>query len=123
MPLWLGTIGFDLVFSHTGNFSRVNSEGKAINEFPENDLVIAFGYAKKILNTALGMDAKFIRSKALDQEGEKTFVRGFVYDIGIIQKAGDLKIGAVLKNLSNGLSHPRFRRNTSPLVGGTEGGC
>lgn len=102
----LGNIGFDLFLSHTGKFSRVNSEGKAVNEFPESDLVIASKYAKKFSNTGLGINAKFIRTKALDQEGEKTFVRGFVYDIGLIQKAGNFKFSLFWNNLSNGLSHP-----------------
>lgn len=121
-----GNIGWDLIFSHTGKFSRVNSKGKAINEFPESDLVIAFGYAKKLSNTALGVDTKFIRSKALDKESERTFVRGFVYDIGLIQKAGNFKFGAVWKNLSNGLSRPtnsssvsRFELKNSLHIGAT----
>lgn len=107
MPMGkFGNVGLDLTFSHTGNFSRVNTEGKSINEFPENDLIVTFGYAKKLSDTALGVNAKFVRSKTLDHEGEKTFIRGFVYDIGMIQKTGNFKIGAVLKNISNGLSSP-----------------
>jgi len=102
----LGSISLELILSQSGEFSRVNSEGKSINEFPENDLLLIFGYAKKISNTSLGMDAKFIRSKKIDQEREKTFIRGFMYDIGLMQKIGNFTIGGIWRNLSNGLSAP-----------------
>lgn len=101
-----GTIGFALSTAHEGSFRRVDHEGKALNSFPKNNLAIGLGYGVNCFRgTFIGFDAKWLRSKVTDPSETEHFGRGYVYDIGLIQKIGNaLQAGIVLRNLSNGLS-------------------
>lgn len=109
----LGTIGVALTTSHEGPFRRVSHEGKALNNFTENNLASGISYGIGFLKkTYIGFDAKWIRSKVTDESGLEHFGRGYVYNVGLIQKIGDIiHIGVVLRNLSNGLS---FVNSTIP---------
>jgi len=102
----LGTLGFGVVFRHEGRFSRVNDEGKAVNTFPENDFAFTLGYGRKLASSAyIGLDAKVIRSKSQDLQGDDYLGRGYSYNIGYIQRLNThWKFGGVIRNLSNGLS-------------------
>ncbi len=102
----IGTIGFNFVFRHEGQFSRVNNEGKAVNTVPENDFAFTLGYGKRIAPGAyLGVDSKLIRSKVQDVEGGENIGRGYAYNIGFIQHLNEhWRLGGVVQNLSNGLS-------------------
>jgi len=102
----LGTLGFGVVFRQEGRFSRVDDEGKAVNTFPENDFAVTLGYGRKLAPGAyIGFDAKVIRSKAQDLKGDDYLGRGYAYNIGYIQRMNtNWKFGAVIRNLSNGLS-------------------
>ncbi len=125
MPLGkTGGIGFDFAIGHEGLFSRVNHLGKATNSFPETDFAIGIGYGgKPFRGLAIGVDARWLRSKVQEAEGERHIGHGYAYNLGLIQKLGDhLRIGGVIRNLSNGLSFTdnaipdRIHRNL--LVGG-----
>lgn len=101
-----GTIGFAFSMAHAGPFRRVNHQGKALNNFPENNLAIGFGYGINcIAKTVVGFDARWLRSKITDTSGAEHFGRGYAYNIGLIQHVGNkLQLGVVVRNLSNGLS-------------------
>ena len=101
-----GTIGVALSLAHEGAFRRVNHQGKAINNFPENNLAFGLGYGIKFFSsTVVGFDAKWLRSKVTDASGTEHFGRGFVYNVGLIQHIGNtFQAGVVIRNLSNGLS-------------------
>ena len=109
----LGTLGLGVVLRHEGRFSRVNDEGKAVNTFPENDFAVTLGYGKKLAPGAyIGFDAKVIRSKAQDLNGDDYLGRGYAYNIGYLQRMNThWKFGGVIRNLSNGLS---FSNNEIP---------
>ncbi len=108
-----GGFGFDFAVGHEGRFSRVNHLGKATNSFPETDFAIGFGYAVKLFRGfAFGADARWLRSKVQDAEGGRHIGHGYVYNLGLIQQLGKyLRIGGVIRNLSNGLS---FTHNSIP---------
>ena len=101
-----GVIGFDLVSEHEGRFSRVNRFGKATNNFPGSNLAIGVGYGTYLFDgLSIGADAKWIRSKVQDAENTGHIGHGYAYNVGAIQQVGrHLRIGVVLRNLSNGLS-------------------
>lgn len=101
-----GTVGVALSTAHEGPFRRVNHEGKALNNFPENNLALGLGYGLNCFgDTAVGFDAKWLRSKVTDASGAEHFGRGYAYNVGVIQQLGDnIQIGVVVRNLSNGLS-------------------
>ena len=101
-----GTIGFALSTAHEGNFRRVSHQGKALNNFPENNLAVGLGYGLNYFgSTVVGFDAKWLRSKVTDVLGVEHFGRGYAYNIGLIQRFGDaIQVGLVVRNLSNGLS-------------------
>ncbi len=114
MPLGTaGGLGFDLAIGHEGRFSRVNHLGKATNSFPETDFAIGVSYAvKPFRGFAAGADARWLRSKIQDGEGNRHIGHGYAYNLGLIQQLGEhLRIGAVIRNLSNGLS---FTNNSIP---------
>ena len=126
MPLGkTGGIGFDFAVGHEGLFSRVNHLGKATNSFPETHFAIGIGYAVKLFRgLAFGTDARWLRSKVQDAEGERHIGHGYAYNLGLIQQLGEhLRIGGVIRNLSNGLSFTdnsipdRIHRNV--LLGGS----
>ena len=101
-----GTLGAAFSIAHTGPFRRVNNQGKALNNFPENNLAIGIGYGINCFGgTVVGFDARWLRSKITDTSGIEHFGRGYAYNIGLIQHIGNtLQLGVVLRNLSNGLS-------------------
>ncbi len=101
-----GTLGVAVSIGHEGSFRRVNHEGKALNNFPENNLATGVGYGLEFIEgTLIGIDAKWIRSKVTDRSGVEHFGHGYSYNVGLIQKIGQkLQVGVVLRNLSNGLS-------------------
>ena len=101
-----GTLGFALAFEQAGAFRRVDSLGKALNSFPENNLAIGLSYGVNLFGgTVLGIDTKWLRSKAIDTNGNEDLGHGYAYNVGIIQQIGEaIQIGAVVQNLSNGLS-------------------
>lgn len=101
-----GTIGATLSLVHEGSFRRVNHEGKALNNFPENNLAFGIGYAINFLGgTTVGFDARWVRSKVTDTINKEHFGRGYAYNIGLIQQFGkSFHAGIVVRNLSNGLS-------------------
>ena len=114
MPLGAaGGFGFDFAVGHEGRFSRVNHLGKATNSFPETDFAIGISYAvKPFRGFAIGADARWLRSKVQDAENNRHIGHGYAYNLGLIQQLGEhLRIGGVIKNLSNGLS---FTDNSIP---------
>ena len=107
MPLGTaGGLGFDFAIGHEGRFSRVNNLGKATNSFPETDFAIGVSYAvKPFRGFAVGADARWLRSKVQDGEGNRHIGHGYAYNLGLIQQLGKhLRIGGMIRNLSNGLS-------------------
>ncbi len=102
----IGTLATGFSIAHEGPFRRVNHEGKALNNFPENNLAIGFGYGVSIFGgTVVGIDAKWIRSKVTDDSQQEHFGRGYAYNVGVIQQIGKtFQAGIVVRNLSNGLS-------------------
>ncbi len=114
MPLGgAGGIGFDFAVGHAGRFSRVNSLGKATNSFPETDFAVGVGYGVKLFRgLAFGANARWLRSKVQDAENERHIGHGYAYNLGLIQQLGEhLRVGGVIRNLSNGLS---FTDNSIP---------
>ena len=105
--------GFDVAIGHEGRFSRVNNLGKATNSFPETDFAIGISYAIKLFRGfAIGADARWLRSKVQDAESNRHIGHGYAYNLGLIQQLGKhLRIGGVIRNLSNGLS---FTDNSIP---------
>ena len=101
-----GVVGFDFALGHEGRFSRVNHLGKATNGFPENDFAAGIGYAVKLFRgLAFGADARWMRSKVQDAQEREHVGHGYAYNLGLIQQLGEhLRIGGVIRNLSNGLS-------------------
>lgn len=101
-----GTLGFGFAFAQEGAFRRVNHEGKALNNFPENNLALGLSYGVHLFGgTGIGFDARWLRSKVADATGKAHFGHGYAYNVGIIQQFGDaIQVGVVARNLSNGLS-------------------
>ncbi|MDE0468118.1 MAG: hypothetical protein OYL97_13780 [Candidatus Poribacteria bacterium] len=101
-----GTLGLGFAFAQEGAFRRVDSRGKALNSFPENNLAIGLSYGLNIFGgTVVGVDTKWLRSKVIDTEGNEDLGHGYAYNVGIIQQIGDaIQVGIVAQNLSNGLS-------------------
>ena len=108
-----GVIGFDVTFEYEGRFSRVNHLGKSTNNFPANNLAIGVGYGRRLVGELfIGADAKWIRSKVLEAEYRGHIGHGYAYNLGAIQQIGkELRIGILVRNLSNGLS---FSDDTIP---------
>lgn len=102
----IGTLGAAFSIAHAGPFRRVNHQGKALNNFPDNNLAIGVGYGINCFDgTVVGFDARWLRSKVTDTSGTEHFGRGYAYNIGLIQHIGNtLQLGIVARNLSNGLS-------------------
>lgn len=101
-----GTVGFAFAMAHEGSFRRVNHQGKALNNFPENNLAIGTGYGINLFRgMVLGFDARWLRSKITDTSANEHIGHGYAYNIGLIQHLGNtLQFGVALRNLSNGLS-------------------
>lgn len=101
-----GALGLALAFEQAGAFRRVDYLGKALNSFPENNLALGLSYGVNLFGgTVVGVDTKWLRSKAIDTEGNENLGHGYAYNVGVIQQVGEaIQIGAVVQNLSNGLS-------------------
>lgn len=101
-----GTFGLAFAFGQDGTFRRVNHLGKALNNFPENNLAIGFSYGLNIFGgTVVGVDTKWLRSKVIGIDGSEDLGHGYAYNVGVIQQIGEaIQVGAVVRNLSNGLS-------------------
>ena len=101
-----GTLGLAIAFEQAGPFRRVDYLGKALNSFPENNLAIGLSYGVNLFGgTVVGVDTKWLRSKAINTDGNEDLGHGYAYNVGIIQRIGEaIQIGAVIQNLSNGLS-------------------
>ena len=120
-----GGIGFDFAVGHEGRFSRVNHLGKATNSFPETDFAIGVSYAVELFpGFAIGGDGRWLRSKVQEAENNRHIGHGYAYNLGLIQQLNEhLRIGGVIRNLSNGLSFTdnsipdRIRRDV--LLGGS----
>ncbi len=106
VPSRIGVIGFDLAFEHDGKFSRVNHLGKATGSFPQNNFAIGIGYGTALFGgLGFGLDARWMRSKVQDAKAQAHIGHGYAYNLGLTQQLGThFRIGAVLRNLSNGLS-------------------
>ena len=102
-----GAFGIALSFLHEGRFRRVNHLGKAVNNFPENNMAIGFSYGLNIGDTVIGIDTKWLRSKVTDVDMTEHLGHGYAYNVGIIQQLGDaIQVGVVARNLSYGISFP-----------------
>ncbi len=101
-----GTFGLALAFGQDGGFRRVNYLGKALNNFPENNLAIGLSYGLNIFGgTVIGVDTKWLRSKVIGIDGNEDLGHGYAYNVGVIQQIGEaIQVGVVVRNLSNGLS-------------------
>ena len=101
-----GTFGIAFSFAQTGPFRRVNHLGKALNNFPQNNMAIGFGYGLNLFDsTVVGFDARWLRSKVTDTTRTEHVGYGYAYNVGIIQRLNKrIQIGIVARNLSNGLS-------------------
>ena len=107
MPMGkFGTLGLTVAFGQEGAFRRVDYLGKAVNNFPENNLAAGFGYGVNIFGkTVVGFDAKWLRSKVVDANATEHLGHGYAYNVGIIQQFGRaIHVGIAARNLSNGLS-------------------
>jgi hypothetical protein len=100
-----GNIGVSLAFNHGGRFIRVNEEGKAINAFPRDDLLLGIGYSVKLTKGfAFGLDAKALRSKLPTDKGSQ-IGRTYAMNVGFMHQINDkARIGASLQNIGNKLS-------------------
>lgn len=101
-----GVIGFNVTFEYEGRFSRVNHLGKSTNNFPANNLAVGIGYGRRLIGELfIGADAKWIRSKVHESEYRGHIGHGYAYNLGAIHQIGkELRIGILVRNLSNGLS-------------------
>ncbi|HIM09487.1 TPA: hypothetical protein EYM26_01645 [Candidatus Poribacteria bacterium] len=104
-------LSLDFGFDHAGYFSRVNVEGKSVNAFPKTDMALGLHYSTQLSRVLIGFDARWIRSKLLlDQKGQ--IGHGYTYNLGAIYHfQRNFRMGAVLRNMSNGLS---FADNAVP---------
>lgn len=101
-----GTLGLAFSFAQEGPFRRVNHLGKALNNFPKNNLAIGFGYGLDLFgNTGVGFDVKWLRSKVTDAKQTEHVGFGYAYNVGIIHRLNKgFQMGIAARNLSNGLS-------------------
>lgn len=101
----IGNIGLILAYNHSGRFIRVNNEGKAINAFPQDDIVFGIGYGLNLGNgLAVGFDIKSLRSKMPIDEKDK-ITRAYALNFGFMHQISDrARIGAVLQNVGKEIS-------------------
>jgi len=101
----IGNIGLGLAFNHSGRFIRVNKEGKAVNAFPQDDIVISIGYGLNLgKGLAVGFDVKSLRSKMPSDEKDK-ITRAYALNMGFMHQISDrARIGAVLQDIGKELS-------------------
>lgn len=102
----IGNLGIGTAYNHSGRFIRVNTDGKAINAFPKDDLLIGLGYSIKIYRgLAFGFDIKRLRSK-LPVENKNEIGRTYLFNLGLINHIGTrAKIGLTVKNIGKPLSY------------------
>lgn len=100
-----GNLGIGAAYNHSGRFVRVNTDGKAINAFPKDDLLIGLGYSIKIYrDLAVGFDIKHLRSK-LPVKNKNEIGRTYLLNAGLINHIGTrAKIGITIKNIGKPLS-------------------
>jgi hypothetical protein len=121
----LGGLGFSLIFRHEGEFSRVDSNGRAVNGFPETDASAGISYGLKINDSlAAGIQAKRLRSKMSDVAGKTEIGWGYAFDVGFIHKVDDrTRFGATVRNLGKRLhfKDPAIpdRLRTNLVIGGS----
>ena len=103
---FFGVINFDIARGYDGQFSRVDYLGKATNNFPQSDWALGVGYGRKLIaGFALGVDAKWLRSKIRLPDNEEHVGHAYAYNFGLSQTIGErLQVGAMVRNVSNGLS-------------------
>lgn len=101
----IGKIGISFAFGHGGRFIRVNEEGKAINAFPNDDILFGIGYGVGLgKGLALGFDAKALRSKLSVDEGIQ-IGRTYAMNVGFMhQISNKARIGMSLQNMGKDLS-------------------
>ncbi len=104
----LGDLGVAFALQQAGAFRRVDHNGKALNSFPENNIGIGLSYGVNMFSsTVIGVDTKWLRSKVVGADDTAYLGHGYAYNIGVQQGIGEaFQIGAVVQNLSNGLSFP-----------------
>lgn len=102
----VGNLGIGAAYNHGGRFVRVNTDGKAINAFPKDDLLFGLGYSIKIYhNFAAGFDIKHLRSK-LPVDGKNEIGRTYLFNVGLINHIGTrAKIGLTIENIGKPLSY------------------
>lgn len=108
----LGNLGLSFALNHSGRFIRVNKEGKAVNAFPQDDMLIGVGYSIKLPKEfALGFDLKSLRSKVPTDKEDK-IGRTYALNVGLMQQVSDrVRIGISLQNIGNKLS---FKESNIP---------
>jgi hypothetical protein len=101
----LGNLGLSLAFNHSGRFIRVNEEGKAVNGFPQDDIVLGAGYGLGLgKGLAVGFDIKSMRSKMPADKGDK-ITRAYAINVGLMHQISDrARIGAVWQDIGKELS-------------------
>ncbi len=119
----IGNIGIGLAYNHSGRFIRVNKEGKAVNSFPQDDLVIGIGYGLDLgKGLSLGVDVKSLRSK-MPIDGKNKITRAYTLNLGFMHQISDrARLGAVMRDIGKEISvkspeKPR-KINKSFLLGG-----
>ncbi len=102
----IGNLGIGTAHNHSGRFIRVDTDGKAINAFPKDDLLVGLGYSIKIYRDfAVGFDIKHLRSK-LPVENKNEIGRTYLLNVGLINHIGTrAKIGLAIKNIGKPLSY------------------
>ncbi len=100
-----GNLGMSFAFHYGGRFIRVDTEGKAVNSFPRDDLAFAVGYSLKISrDISAGFDMRFIRSKVPVDNGS-SIGRARAINLGLVHQIGTrVRVGAVLQNIGTELS-------------------
>jgi len=101
----IGNIGLSFAFNHGGRFIRVNEEGKAINSFPKDDILLGIGYGIGLgKGLALGFDVKALRSKLTVDEGIE-IGRTYAMNAGFMhQISNKARIGMSFQNIGKDLS-------------------
>ncbi len=102
----IGNLGIGTAYNHSGRFIRVNTDGKAINAFPKDDLLVGLGYSIRIFrDLAVGFDIKHLRSK-LPVVDKNEIGRTYLFNVGLINHIGTkAKMGLAVKNIGKPLSY------------------
>jgi len=119
----IGNIGLSFALNHKGRFIRVNKDGKAVNSFPNDDMLVTFGYGHNLFGgVSFGFDIKSIRSKILFND-KNEIGRTSIMSVGLMHQMGNrARAGVSLQNIGKDLSYnvpdipSKIRRRI--LVGG-----